>query len=77
MKLTDLIQLFPESGGIDVPCEVTPGHMSKKYVRVTMERLIVIEGTPQKVRVSLRVCPDCFDMFAYDAAKVSRDIRGR
>ncbi len=73
MKLTDYVHIDLLTSEVDVPCEVTPGHLSKRYVRFMFEKISVKDHVPVTTRTELRVCPQCFAQYAYDVAQIGRE----
>lgn len=74
MKLIDFIKVDVRDSNLAVPCEVTPGHMSKTYVLVSFEKAAIAAGKPVMNRTELRVCPQCFAMFCYDIQVLGRQL---
>jgi hypothetical protein len=74
MKLTEFIHIERHEAKVGMSCEVTPGHVSKHYVKIWFERVGIADGKPQTARIELNACPACFAQFALDVSQIGRDV---
>lgn len=75
MKLSEYVRMEPRSASVEVPCEITPGHSDKRYIVVSVSKPIPVDGQTRMVEIALNVCPLCYNQFAYDTMRISKEVQ--